>query len=174
MSIPIRDSEPPSCRSRRIVTIRVFCGAFGLGIVMRKVVLTAFVIFGIAERVVAGDLSDRFKNDFDGTLAPALGIPSVVSPNLDVPAAADPVPFVAAKPRPRPRHDISPNAAPPAARVPTAEPAIGHLKTDHHVATGREGDRAHALLATAGHKFHVLMDWFGELWHGPNHTGSER
>jgi IS5 family transposase len=133
---------------------------------MRKVVLTSFVIFGTTGQVVADDLSDRFRNDFDGTLARALRIPSVASPN--------PVPFAAPKPRPRPRHDISPNAAPPAARVPTAEPAIGHLKTDHHVATGREGDRAHALLATAGHNFHLLMDWFGKLWHRPNHTGSER
>ena len=140
---------------------------------MRKVVLTAFVIFGIAERVVAGDLSNRFKNDFDGTLAPALGIPSVVSPNLDVPAAADPVPFVAAKPRPRPRHDISPNAASPAARAPAAGLAIGHHKTHHHVATGREGDRAPALLAAAGHNFHQLLHWFGELWQAPSHAGSE-
>ena len=135
---------------------------------MRKVVLTAFVIFGIAERVVAGDLSDRFKNDFDGTRAPALGIPSVVGPNLDVPAAA-----VAPKPRPRPRHDISPSVASPGARAPTARLAIGQHRTHYHVATGREGDRARALLASAGHNFHQLLHWFGELWQAPSHAGSE-
>jgi hypothetical protein len=64
---------------------------------MRKVVLGAFVIFGVTERVVADDLSDGFRNDFDGTLAPAFRIPSVVSPNLDVPAPAGPVPVLGPK-----------------------------------------------------------------------------
>jgi hypothetical protein len=144
---------------------------------MRKAVLRAFVLFGAAGQALADDLGDRFKNDFDGTLAPVLRIPPAVTPDLHVPPLAVPVSVIAPKPRLRPPHDIAPNAALPAARAPTAEPAVGHLKTDHreerNPVIGRRNNRAKAAFAAAGDKFRLLLRWLGEQFHAPN-TASQR
>ena len=47
------------------------------------------------------------------------------------------------------------------------EPVIGHLKDDHRMdrnhLKGRDGDRANAVLAAAGHNFRLLLRWFEQL-----------
>jgi hypothetical protein len=144
---------------------------------MRKAVLGVFLLLWAVGQALADDLGDRFKNDFDGRLAPVLRILPAVTPNLHVPPSAVPVSVIAPKPRLRPPHDIAPDAALLAARVPTAEPVVGHTKTDHrkernHV-NGHRNNRAKAVFAAAGDKFHLLLRWFGEQFHAPN-TASQR
>jgi len=135
------------------------------------------VLFGAAGQALADDLSDRFKNDFDGTLAPVLRIPPAATPDLHVRPLAVPVSVIAPKPRLRPPHDIAPNAALPAARAPTAKPVVGHLKThhrkEHNHVNGRGDNRVKAVFAAAGDKFRLLMHWFGEQFHAPN-TASQQ
>jgi len=144
---------------------------------MRRAVLGAFVLFRATGQALADDLGDRFKNDFDGTLAPVLRIPPAVTPDLHVRPLAVPVSVIAPKPRLRSPRDIAPNAALPAARAPTAERVVGHLKTDHrkernHV-NGRGDNRAKAVFAAVGDKFHLLLRWLGEQFHAPT-TASQR
>jgi hypothetical protein len=145
---------------------------------MRRAVLGAFLLFwATAGQALADDLGDRFKNDFDGTLAPVLRIPPAATPDLHVRPLTVPVSVIAPKPRLRPPHDIAPNAALPAARAPTAERVVGHLKTDHrkernHV-NGRGDNRVKAVFAAAGDKFRLLLHWFGEQFHAPN-TASQQ
>ena len=138
---------------------------------MRRAVLGAFVLFGAAGQALADDLSDRFKNDFDTTLAPVLRIPPAATPDLHVRPLAVPVSVIAPKPRLRPPHDIAPNAALPAARAPTAKPVVGHLKTNHrkerNYVNGRGDNRAKAVLAAVGDKFRLLMHWLGQQFHAP-------
>jgi transposase, IS5 family len=47
------------------------------------------------------------------------------------------------------------------------EPVIGHLKAEHRLGRnylkGRDGDRANAVLAAAGHNFALLLRWFSRL-----------
>jgi IS5 family transposase len=47
------------------------------------------------------------------------------------------------------------------------EPVIGHVKIDHRMdrnyLTGRDGDRANAILAAAGYNFRRLRRWLEEL-----------
>ena len=47
------------------------------------------------------------------------------------------------------------------------EPVIGHLKAEHRMDCnyfkGRGGDRANAVLATAGYNFGLLLRWFQAL-----------
>jgi hypothetical protein len=144
---------------------------------MRRAVLGAFVLFGAAGQALADDLSDRFKNDFDATLAPVLRIPPAATPELHVRPLAVPVSVIAPKPRLRPPHDIAPNAALPAARAPTVERVVGHLKTNHlkerNQVNGRGDNRVKAVFAAAGDKFRLLMHWFGEQFHAPN-TASQQ
>jgi len=49
----------------------------------------------------------------------------------------------------------------------TVEPIIGHLKAEHHMGrnhlTGRDGDRANAVLATAGYNFALRLRWLAQL-----------
>ena len=49
----------------------------------------------------------------------------------------------------------------------TVEPIIGHLKVVHHMGrnhpTGRDGDRANAVLAAAGYNFAPLLRWLARL-----------
>jgi transposase, IS5 family len=40
------------------------------------------------------------------------------------------------------------------------EPVIGHLKDDHRIRKGRDGDRINAVLAAAGCNFSLLLRWF--------------
>ena len=42
------------------------------------------------------------------------------------------------------------------------EPVIGHVKAKHRMdyLKDREGDRANAVLATAGYNFSLLIRWF--------------
>ena len=129
------------------------------------------MLFGAAGQALADDLSDRFKNDFDATLAPVLRIPPAVTPELHVRPLAVPVSVIAPKPRLRPPHDIAPNAALPAARAPTVERVVGHLKTNHlkerNQVNGRGDNRAKAVLAAVGDKFRLLMHWLGQQFHAP-------
>jgi hypothetical protein len=80
--------------------------------IMRKAILTAFLLVGATGGPAVGDdLSDRFKNDFDAE-SPALRIPPAANPDLNVPPVANPASPVVPMPRLRPPHDIAPVPAP--------------------------------------------------------------
>jgi hypothetical protein len=61
--------------------------------------------------------------------------------------------------RPRPPGSPKSDAASRRRRA-GVEPVIGHLKDDHRIRKGRDGDRINAVLAAAGCNFSLLLRWF--------------